>query len=334
MITFVSDTIPETTRLLSGFYSLDKAAGDGKSIGFPIRTMTEIFGPAGLGKTTVMLSLGAIFAKQLGGNIGFADFEGQSLDTVRNSLAMQGFGGEVDLLRTGADTQEDVLDNMIEAIQKPEYNVTMLDSIGAFSPVGEIEGSVADANMGAKARIIGNWIRKMNAALMRKNGVCIYVSHQHPNMGFAGVHTSGGETKGFMNAVQIELKRSQGDEYGDGWLLEGRIRKNRFGKKDSYFHIFVIGGRGAHTGLSAIFDCVGSGLATIDRKAVKMDGVTYGRVARLVEQYEDESLFVPFFNALKSMEVPTESQLDGDEDAPAEETPKPTPKRRGRKPKK
>lgn len=324
-ITFLGEEIPETERIITGFHSLDKALGNKKKdvIGFPIKTMVEIYGAAGVGKTTIMLSLAGIFAKELGGKIVFADLEGQSKDTITNSLEMGGFSGELDMLRD-EDTLEhyQMLDNMIERFKTDDYNVAILDSIGAFMSPGEQEGSVADANMGKKPFIIGNWTRKVIDVLIRKRGICMYTSHQHSNIGFVGTHTSGGETKKFLNAVQLEVKRK--DDYETGWVLEGRVKKNRYGQVDQYFRVFCIGGQGIHQGLSAVFDCVSAGLATIERNVVKTEDHSFGKVGRMIETWQDESQFAPFINMLKAQEIPVE---EPEESEPEESKPK---KKKGR----
>lgn len=322
-ITFIGDAVPETERIITGFHSLDRALGDKTRgiIGFPIRTLTEIYGQAGIGKTTFMMTLAGMFANQLGGRIAFADLEGQSRDTVSNALEMGGYLGEIDLLRTAKTvTHSNLLDNMIDSFRTPECNVALLDSMGAFMPPGELEGSVDDANMGQKPRIMGNWSRKIVDVLNKSAPkVCMYVSHQHSNIGFVGTHTSGGETKRFLNAVQIELKKK--DSHDTGWLLEGRVKKNRYGQADLYFYVFCIGGQGIHPGLSAVFDCVSAGKAEIERNVVKMDGQSYGKVARMIETWRDQDQFAPFVNALKAEEV-------YEEESETVEEPK---KKRGRK---
>lgn len=330
-ITFVGNEIPETERIITGFNSLDRALGNKSkgALGFPIKTMVEVYGPSGIGKTTFMLSLGGLFAVQLGGKIAFADFEGQSKDTVTNALEMSGFADRLDMLRTNKTAAHyEMLDTMLAEFRTPECNVAMVDSIGAFMPPGEEEGSVVDANMGQRPRIIGNWTRKTIDILNKPQPkVAMYVSHQHSNIGFVGKHTSGGETKAFLNAVQIELKKK--DNYETGWQLEGKVTKSRYGQVGSYFYVFCIGGQGVHRGMSAVFDCVSAGLAEIERNVVRMDGQSYGKVARMIETWQDEDQFAPFLNALKATQV-----RHHEEETEEEEAPVAAPKKRGRKPKK
>lgn len=321
-ITFTGNEIPETPRILTGFHSLDRALSNKDKLGYPLNTMTEVYGRSGVGKTTWMMSIGGLLASKLGGKIAFADLEGQSKDTIINALTMHGFVGEVDtLLRPDTETHSDILDTMIEEFAEDACNVAMLDSVGAFMSPGELEGSVNDANMGKRPFIIGNWTRKIVNILSQPESqkVCMYVTHQHSNIGFVGTHTSGGETKNFLNSIQIELQKK--DDYEAGWLLEGRVRKLRHGQTGRYFRTFIIGGHGAHRGLSAVFDCIVQGLASEERKVIRMDGVSYGKVSRMIETADDESQFNPFFNALQAGDVPA---------AEDEEVIEEKPKKRGR----
>lgn len=332
-ITFVGNELPPTERIVTGFRSLDRAMSGNGNLGYPIGTLAEIYGRAGIGKTTVMLALGGLIASRLGGNIAFADLEGQSYDTVANSLDMSGFSGNVDMLRDNdRTTHVEILDNMIEKFRTSEYNVSLLDSVGAFMPPGEMEGSVADANMGRKPFIIGNWTRAMvNIMISKRRSAVLYVTHQHSNIGFVGTHTSGGETKNFMSAIQIELRKKE--DFETGWLVEGTVKKNRFGKKDQTFILFIIGGQGVHAGLTAVFECVNLGLAEIERKVVRMDGESYGKVSTLITNWKDESLFTPFHNALISAfpALSVEETTETDSEAPTEEVKTPVKAKRAYK---
>lgn len=304
-IKFVNDEIPPIERVVTGFPSFDLALSDGKGgLGYPLRVLTEIFGPSGIGKSTLMFSLAGILATQIGKKkIDFADFEGQSRDTLENALALNGFDGEIDVLRNAkVDTHEKMMDRMIGDMMSGACDVAMLDSIGAFSPIAEIEGSVADSNMGQKARVVGNWSRGMINALLTRKGPAtgLYVSHQHSNIGFIGSHTSGGETKNFLNGIKIKLRKLE--DYDGGWVLDGTVEKNRYGRPKQHFFIFIIGGVGAHTGLSAVFDCYYSKLATIERKVIKLGDKSYGKIPAMIEAKEDADLFKPFFDALNGAE--------------------------------
>ena len=51
MISFTGDKPASTERVVTGLYSLDRAVGDsGGNIGFPLRTLVELYGKKGIGK--------------------------------------------------------------------------------------------------------------------------------------------------------------------------------------------------------------------------------------------------------------------------------------------
>lgn len=315
-IKFINDEVPPIERVITGFPSFDLALSDGRgNIGYPLRTLTEIFGPSGIGKSTLMFSLAAIISTELGKKkLDFADFEGQSRDTLENALTLNGFEGEIDVLRnTKNNTHEKMMDAMIADVESGKCDVSMLDSIGAFSPISELEGSVADANMGQKARIVGNWSRGMiNAILTRKTpATALYVSHQHSNIGFIGSHTSGGETKNFLNGIKIKLRKME--DYEGGWVLDGKIEKNRYGKPGTHFYVFIIGGVGAHKGLSAVFDCYYNKLATIERKVIHLGDKSYGKIPAMIANMNDAEMFQPFFDALQGAEPVADEEEDSGE---------------------
>jgi RecA/RadA recombinase len=331
-ITFTGDTFESTNRIVTQCHSLDRALGDRLgNVGIPERSTVEVYGGKNVGKTTFCTSLMGIIAAKLQKNITFLDWEGQSRETIEGVLEAQNFFGSVNyMLNKGDETTEDTLERFIEELTNDNQNVGMMDSIGAFRPTALLEGKIGDSNMGVFAREIGQFANKLTHIALRSDepGVVFLTNHVHPTIGsmVQGQTTSGGEKKKYLAQVRIDLKRAYiGNSpvnFGESYLLRGKIDSNRFGFSGREFYVFIIGGEGIHIGLTALWDCVIAGHATLSAKSIKdsvivnMDGQSFGKMRTIIANRNDKEFFVPFINKLR------EGEVSLDEDDVEEEAPK------------
>lgn len=341
-IRFIGDEFTATERVLTGLHSLDYALGDSlQNFGWPLRSFVELYGPKNCGKTSFMLSIGGLIANYLSRDVVMLDWEGQSKETVGEILSHSGFDGSMDyVLNISAETSEETAKRFALKLYNDPQPVCIIDSLAAFRPTANMEGELNDANMGVMARETGRFADWIIAGLQRaKHPASVMTSnHIHPTIGsyVAGTDTAGGVKKKYLAQLRIDLKRTflktnkdpsdktSGSvvDFGESWLLGGRIDSSRFGYSKREFNVFMVAGEGIHLGLTAVFDCIVSGLAEVSSKkvtesaTVSMDGRTY-KIRELLKERADEDLFKPFQNVLRA-EVDTESN-------------EPAPKKRGRK---
>lgn len=340
-ITFTGDTLSNTERVLTGSESFDWALADSLgNRGFPLRSLTEVYGPKGLGKTSFMSWVKGRVATTLHKNITFLDLEIQNRETIEKILANSGFDGEVHYITSQKDeTPEETLERFTDRMFVADPDVGMVDSLGAFYPNSTLEGDIGDRNVGQKAFEIGQFcFRLIRALQIAKTPTAVAMTnHQHPTFGsmIAGQETSGGVTKKFLSHVRIDLKRAflgtSVVDFGTSWLIKGRIDNNRFGYQKREFHVFMVGGEGVHLGLSAMWDCVVAGHAELSSKkpteatTVSMDGQSFGKLGILLRDRNTEpQKFLPFINKLKEMQNETQSLEDDEEEEDK-------PKRKGKK---
>jgi hypothetical protein len=303
-----------------------------------VRATVEVYGGKNVGKSTLCFSLMGVVAKRLQKNITILDWEGQSKETIEGVLEAQEFFGSVNyMLNKGDESSEDTLERFIENLTDDEQNVAMMDSIGAFRPTALMEGKIGDSNMGVFAREMGQFTNKVTHITLRSNepGVVFLTNHVHPTIGsmVQGQTTSGGEKKKYLAHIRIDLKRAYiGNSpvnFGESYLLRGKIDSNRFGFSGREFYVFIVAGQGIHPGLTALWDCVIAGHATLGAKSIKdsvvvsMDGTSYGKFRTIFAQRDNKEFFTPFINRLR--ENDTVSAEDVEE---VEEEPK---KKRGKK---
>lgn len=293
----VENRYPPIARLTTGYYSFDRAftnlRGD---IGLPLRDILEISGPAGIGKSTWAWTLASMINPI--GEIALGDLEGMDLDYALNIMEKAGFQGTLNCIQEPTD--EKVFDRLVERLEDEDVGVAILDSLGAVSPISEVEGDTGDANMGRRGRIMAMACRKFLRALRNKSNpsIFIYITHSLPNLGSLGWTASGGVVKQYLAGVRIRLKLQESFEDGS-YIIWGKVEKNRFGLGQRTFQLFCLAGYGYHRGLSALVDCVQLGYAKRD-KVVKMEDKSYGYLSKLiVAGYDDPEAFNDFINRLK-----------------------------------
>jgi RecA/RadA recombinase len=319
-------------RVVTGLHSLDYSFADNSgNIGIPLRSIIELTGIHSIGKSTVAFSLAGMVAASLHRNITLIDFERQNENTLESCLNLAGFSGDVDWAsyileeqakKKGDDSSEKILDISTKKCYLENPDVIIIDSIAAFTPTAMHEGDLGDANMGIRAKTIKAWFLRTLKPLLSnaEPNVVFYTNHLYPVVGGfrpsmnapVPMDSAGGTAVGYLSTQSVDLKRLFGYEYPEqgGWVLEGKIAKNRdgFGKesKKSFF-IYLQAGEGISRNLTSVIDCIMYELAASSSKnvtessTISMDGNKFGKFRDLIAARHDNSIFLPFSNALKSV---------------------------------
>ncbi len=286
----------EVQRFVTGLHSFDRAFSLDGEVGMPLNVGWEMFGVNHTGKTTVSLSLAARIAQ--GKSIVFCDFEETDPKFVLDVVESQGFDGNVYVCQ--GETDEEMIEDLIKQLKSGEYAVGIVDSIAAISPIPEQSGSVGEANMGRRARIVAQLSRKSLPLFRGEKGTLIYVNHWYPVLGGSRAwDTPGGEAKKYFTHVRVHLLQDRKSRLSDGsYVIRGTVKKNkRGGSDDLKFLLAVKGGQGISRNLTALFDCKELGLAK-KHKTVKLGDQDFGYLKTLVENHDDDELFAPFHKAL------------------------------------
>lgn len=338
----------EIERVVTGFWSLDRALSGSGVLGIPM-TLIEIFGFQGIGKTTFSTSLMGIIANAYQKKIVYAPFEhvdrklmGKILDNLgcTQEVTMLGrkdtlktFFPKLDGAKLPKVTDELMLDCFLEAIREHEdYCVGIVDSLSGVVTVAEAESSVTDRNMG-RARVVSIFARAIVQAFRLREVdapfCAIILSHKTNPMGGGtptntGSPTTGGEVKKNLAKVRISIRRvpepaftmdSKKNIYEDNaYILEGKAEKNNFGVPGKIFFVAMLGGKGAHIGLTAMYECKRIGICTFG-KSITLGGNKYGSIAFALERAHagDGKFFEPFIEALKNPSKVGKAVKDEDE---------------------
>jgi len=320
-------------RVETGLHTLDRAlSGNGSngevSLGWPM-TIYEVFGMKGVGKSTFSTSIAGIVAEHFQKDIVYAPVEHVDRDLLENILDSVSFTGLVSILG-GRDmvkkflphlgmkkdeivTDEILGDCLVEALRRDSYAFGIFDSLSAVSPIEEMQSSSADKNMGRRARLSGVWVRQvLQSSRFRENGLCpslIFITHNSTSMSSTptntGTQTSGGEAKKNLSKARIKLRKlpepTMTEQDENAYVIEGLVEQFNFGKDKRKFYCVVLGGKGIHRGLTAVYDCKMLGLASFG-KSVTLGGEKYGAMRTLVAKAHegDDQFFQPFIDALKN----------------------------------
>lgn len=306
MIKIIGD-YPDIQREITGFHSLDVALSNANNLGIP-RTIYDISGYSGVGKSTFVLSLAGMIASASKKNIAISPIEELDKTLMTSVLEMQGFDQEVHILLDSND--EKTLDALREDITKEDTAVGILDSVGAISPIAELEAdSIADVNMGRRAQLMAKLSRHiLHIQRFRKSPLSFFmISHLHAVIGGRGSITSGGVVKRYLSKVCIRLNRKETFECDGSYILEGTVEKLSYGQSGRKFRVFCLAGKGLHPGLSALSDCEFYKFAkrATEKAPITMGKEKYPKYSTLIAEAQagNNEVFKPFIKELKNASV-------------------------------
>ena len=209
----------------TGSLALDIALGIG---GIARGRVTEIYGPAASGKTTLAQHVIAE-AQKLGGVCAFIDME-HALDPAYAECC----GVDIDnLYISQPDTGEQALEITETLVRSGAVAVVVVDSVAALVPRSEIEGDMGDATMGMQARLMSQALRKLSGAIKQTNTALIFTNQLRQKIGvmFGNPETtSGGMALKFYSTMRLDIRRIQSIKIGQevvGNRTRVRVVKNK-----------------------------------------------------------------------------------------------------------
>ncbi|MBS9784509.1 MAG: recombinase RecA [Oceanivirga sp.] len=227
------------SAISTGSVNLDIALGVG---GVPRGRIVEIYGAESSGKTTIALHIIAQAQKD-GGVAAFIDAE-HALDPVY----AKALGVNIDeLLISQPDSGEQALEIADMLVRSGALDVVVVDSVAALVPKAEIEGEMADQQMGLQARLMSKALRKLTGSISKSNTVMIFINQIREKIGFSftpGVQTttSGGRALKFFATTRIEIKRVGSVKQGEDMIgneILAKVTKNKVAPpfKEARFNI-------------------------------------------------------------------------------------------------
>lgn len=219
------DAIEKIDVIPSGSLTLDLALGVG---GFPKGRVVEIYGPESSGKTTIAIHAIAQAQKQ-GGIAAMIDAEHAFDRQYAENLGVD----TENLLISQPDNGEQALEIADNLIRSGAVDILVVDSVAALTPRAEIEGEMADSQMGLQARLMSKALRKLTGSISKTGCCCIFINQLREKIGvmFGNPETTtGGNALKFYSSIRVDIRRASQLKEGDnviGNRTKIKIVKNK-----------------------------------------------------------------------------------------------------------
>lgn len=196
----------------SGVAEIDELVG-----GFPRGRITQVYGLAGIGKTSLMMRCLAEVSKT--SKVLYCDVENAiSIERVKE------LGG--DLTKIDYNNQS-ILEDVCELIRTnlSRYDVIVLDSVAMLVPQAEYSGEMTDHHVGLKPRLLGRWLRIIEGDIAKHGVALILINQMRRTMELYGDKfiLPGGMQLDFSSSLKLQLTTTAKDR-----IMDGKIRKGHF----------------------------------------------------------------------------------------------------------
>lgn len=168
----------------------------------PKGRVTHIFGPEGVGKTTLCLNLVRGLRDK---KVFYADSEASL-----NPELLMDLGVDPDLFHVYNETSffEDIAEKIKEAAESGQYDIVILDSLAACTTRAEFEGKITDRNIGQKAFFMGKLLHMTQAVFKNTNTAFVVINQERDKIGgyVPEKYTPGGTATPYAASLSIRLK--------------------------------------------------------------------------------------------------------------------------------
>lgn len=227
----IQEVIPPTEFIRTGFKDIDELTAPYDALGwggFPRGHITEVFGTAGAGKTSLMKSIVNFNPKM---NVLYMDVENGMTNPPEHVLVSK------------STLLENIEEIVIEAIDTNSYDMIIIDSVAMMSSLRE---KLRDKQaMMEKAKAMGVFGRRVNAYLRDDNNpessktAVIFVNQLRDTGNSFGVKefTPGGRFLEFGASLRLELRSAKADKIVKagatiGQRVRVKIVKSRWNGED------------------------------------------------------------------------------------------------------
>lgn len=168
----------------------------------PKGRVTHIFGPEGVGKTTLCLNLVRGLRDK---RVFYVDSEASL-----NPELLMSLGVDPDKFHVYNETSffEDIAEKIKEAAMSGKYDLVIFDSLAACTTRTEFEGKITDRNIGQKAFFMGKLLHMTQMEFKNSNTGFVVINQERNKIGgyVPEIYTPGGTATPYAASLSIRLK--------------------------------------------------------------------------------------------------------------------------------
>lgn len=267
----------EISAISTGCLSLDTCIGVG---GIPRGMITELSGPEGSGKTTIALNTAKLLAEN-GGKTLYIDVE--NLLNVKIMKAVLGDDAKVEnIVILTPDSAEDAFMMAEMGLESGEFELVVIDTIGAMASKKEKDNKFDKATMGQLPTLVSRFIKRNIYTIRTENIAVLALNQIRDNVGayIKSFKTPGGHLLGHEAAVRISLTKGQNLTRGEeivGIQTKFNVKKNKLAPPFRSFTIPILFGQGIDYYSDLIEFAVVLGVIEKGGAYYKVDGNTIGK---------------------------------------------------------
>jgi recombination protein RecA len=234
--------------------------------------------------TTLALSVVSNCQKN-GGIAAYVDVENAiDLNYCKN------IGIDVDsLIFSQPDFGEQALDIVETLVRSGGVDLIVVDSVSALVPKAEIEGEMADQNMGLQARLMSKAMRKLTAITSKSKTTIIFINQIREKIGvmFGSNETSsGGRALKFFASVRMDVRRVEAIKKGEeiiGNRVKIKMVKNKVAPPFREAIIEIIFGKGINE-MSSLLD------SAVNFNVIEKSGTWFSYNGEKIGQGKDQTI--------------------------------------------
>ena len=208
-------------RISTGLPSLDLAIG----WGIPSWRILTIYWPQSSWKSSLAIKFLAEVQKAFPDKkVGYIDIECSLSPDYAEKLGLN----MKEVLFSQPNSAEEALTLMEMMCESGEVKAVVLDSVAKLTPLKELNGDIGDAEMGMRARLISQALRKIVPKANANKCTCFFINQVRANIGqmyWPSETMPGGQALPFDSSIIIRTSSKQIDDYTTETTM--KIKKNK-----------------------------------------------------------------------------------------------------------